>query len=209
MSPPRSSGLYLLTPDSLDTAHLLSQTRSALQAGITWLQYRNKVADAHLRHEQAMALRRLCDEYGVPLIINDDLPLADAVRAAGVHLGEHDDSIATARATLGPNALVGASCYDDIERAKHAVAKGASYIAFGAFFASPTKPVARRAKLQLLDEARSLGVPTVAIGGITPDNGGLLTAAGADLLAVISSVYQAPDIGAAVRAYHSCFPDKT
>ena len=85
----------------------------------------------------------------------------------------------------------------------------ASHVAFGAFFPSPTKPAARRATPALLREATALPVPKVAIGGITPDNGGLLTAAGADLLAVISSVYQAPDIGAAVRAYHSCFPDKT
>lgn len=205
MSSRQPSGLYLLTPDHADTAQLLADTRAALQTGITWLQYRNKSADAALRHKQALALRALCDDHGVPLIINDDVRLAHAISAAGVHLGEHDADLAAARSLLGPDAIIGASCYDSIERARDAVAASASYIAFGAFFASPTKPAARRATPELLREAATLGVPQVAIGGITPDNGGSLVAAGADLLAVISGVYAAPDIAQAVRAYHSCF----
>ena len=205
----RPSGLYLLTPDHADTAKILVDTRIALDAGIAWLQYRNKSTDARLRHEQALALRVLCDDYGVPLIVNDDVPLAQAIDAAGVHLGEHDADLAAARMLLGPDAIIGASCYDSIERARDAVAAGASYIAFGAFFASPTKPAARRATPGLLREAAMLGVPQVAIGGITPDNGRSLVAAGADLLAVISGVYAAPDIGAAVRAYHSCFTNQS
>lgn len=204
----RPLGLYLLTPDHADTAKILVDTRIALNAGIAWLQYRNKSTDVRLRHEQALALRVLCDNYGVPLIVNDDVPLAQAVDAAGVHLGEHDADLAAARALLGPDAVIGASCYDSLERARDAVAAGASYIAFGAFFASPTKPAARRATPELLREAAMHGVPQVAIGGITPDNGGPLVAAGADLLAVISGVYAAPDIGAAVRAYHSCFTNQ-
>lgn len=203
------SGLYLLTPDHADTAQLLADTRIALDAGIAWLQYRNKSADAVLRYAQALALRELCDGYSVPLIINDDVALARAIGAAGVHLGEHDADLAAARALLGPGAIIGASCYDSIERARNAVAAGASYIAFGAFFASPTKPAARRAAPARLREAAALGAPRVAIGGITPDNGGPLVAAGADLIAVISGVYAAPDIAAAVRAYHSCFAEPT
>lgn len=209
MPPRRPSGLYLLTPDHADTAQLLADTRTALDAGIAWLQYRNKSADAALRREQALALRTLCDGYGVPLIVNDDVALARETGAAGVHLGEHDADLAAARALLGPDATIGASCYDSIERARDAVAAGASYIAFGAFFASPTKPAARRAAPELLREAAAFGVPRVAIGGITPDNGGSLVAAGADLLAVISGVYAAPDIALAVRAYHSCFANPT
>lgn len=201
----RISGLYLITPDTTDTAHLLSATRIALEAGIAWLQYRNKSMDAGLRHTQALALRALCDGYSVPLIINDDILLAHAIDAAGVHLGEHDADTAAARALLGPEAIIGASCYDSVERARDAVTAGASYIAFGAFFPSPTKPAARRATPGLLREAARLGVPQVAIGGITSDNGGSLVAAGADLLAVVSGVYAAPDITRAVSAYNALF----
>lgn len=199
------SGLYLLTPDHADTAQLLADTRAALDAGIAWLQYRNKSADADLCHTQAFALRTLCDGYGVPLIVNDDVQLAHAIGAAGVHLGEYDADLTAARTLLGPTAIIGASCYDSIERARDAVAAGANYIAFGAFFASPTKPAARRAAPELLHEAAAFGVPQVAIGGITPDNGKSLVAAGANLLAVISGVYAAPDIAATVRAYNTCF----
>ena len=207
MHPPLARGLYLLTPDTADTPRLLADTRQALEAGITWLQHRNKCLDLPARETQAGQLLALCREYRVPLIINDDMELAARIGADGVHLGEHDGDVAAARALLGPAALIGASCYDDIERARRAVQAGASHVAFGAFFPSPTKPAARRATPALLREAQTLPVPKVAIGGITPDNGGLLAAAGADLLAVISSVYSAPDIRAAVRAYHSCFPD--
>lgn len=203
------SGLYLITPDQTCTARLLADTRLALEAGITWLQYRNKNADAALRHEQAVALQSLCADFGIPLIVNDDVLLARAAGAAGVHLGEHDGDIAAARRTLGPDAIIGATCYDDIERARRAATTGANYIAFGAFFPSPTKPAARRATPQLLQDAATLDLPLVAIGGITPDNGKSLTAAGANLLAVISSVYAAPDITAAVHAYHLCFPSRT
>lgn len=198
-------GLYLITPDQSDTARLLEQTRQALEAGIAWLQYRNKKADSALRRTQAQALHALCAPYRVPLIINDDVMLARQLGAAGVHLGEADGDLAAARACLGPEALIGASCYDDLARARQAVAAGADYIAFGAFFPSPSKPASRRASVDLLRAAADLGVPRVAIGGIRPDNGRPLIAAGADLLAVISGVYAAADVAAAVNAYHSCF----
>lgn len=198
-------GLYLLTPDETDTAKLLERTRRAISAGIHWLQYRNKLADAALRHEQASLLLDLCREFNVPLIINDDVELAARIDADGVHLGEGDGDIAAARIVLGPEAIIGGSCYNSLERARLAHAQGASYLAFGAFFPSSTKPNARRATLDLLSAAQQFGPPLVAIGGVAPDNGGLLTAAGANLLAVVSSVYDAPDPAQAVHAFHSCF----
>ncbi|WP_442683637.1 thiamine phosphate synthase [Stenotrophomonas sp. JC08] len=197
-------GIYLITPDETDTARLLERVRPLL-ADTTWLQYRNKAVDAATRRQQAQALQQLCAGAGVPLIINDDAALALEVGAAGVHLGEDDGDIAAARALLGPGAIIGASCYDELELARRAVASGASYIAFGAFFPSRSKATTRRAQPQLLRDSAALGVPRVAIGGLTPDNSAPLVAAGADLLAVISSVFAADDPPAALRAYRACF----
>ncbi|MGQ4661176.1 thiamine phosphate synthase [Lysobacter sp. F6437] len=201
----KSSGLYAITPDEPDSDRLLERVEVVLAAGATWLQYRNKSADASLRAQQARMLRPACARQEVPLIINDDWRLAAAIGADGVHLGEDDGELAAARDALGTDAIIGASCYDNPERARNAVAAGADYVAFGAFFPSPTKPNARVAKPALLSGAASLGVPLVAIGGITPDNGTSLVDAGADLLAVISGVFDAPDPDAATRAYLSCF----
>jgi thiamine-phosphate pyrophosphorylase len=200
-------GLYAITPDEPDTARLLARVEIVLRAGAAWLQYRNKAASDALRAEQALALQPLCQSLGVPLVINDDWALAAAVGAAGAHLGEDDGEIALARHELGPDAIVGASCYDQARLARQAVFAGASYVAFGAFFPSPTKPYARRAGAALLQETAALGVPRVAIGGITPDNARPLVAAGADLVAVISGVFDAPDPAAATRAYLSCFEE--
>lgn len=202
----RPGGLYLITPDEADTARLLARTAPLLEAGVTWLQYRNKLADPALRRAQAGALRELCAQAGVPLIVNDDAGLAAEVGAAGVHLGEDDGDIAAARALLGAGAILGVSCYDQSSLAAAAVAAGAGYVAFGAFFPSRSKSGTRQAHPDLLGAAAALQVPRVAIGGITPDNGRALVAAGADLLAVISGVYDAADPVAAVRAYRACFP---
>lgn len=198
-------GVYLITPDQNDTAALLAATAPLLAAGVALLQYRNKTADAALRLQQAHALQALCAQHRVPLVVNDEVALAEAVGAAGVHLGEDDGGLAAARARLGPDAIIGASCYNDPALATAARAAGASYIAWGAFYPSRTKPLARRADPQLLRDGAALGLPQVAIGGITPDNGGVLVEAGADLLAVISSVYAAPDPLAALRAFQSLF----
>ncbi|MDG2526836.1 thiamine phosphate synthase [Stenotrophomonas sp. HITSZ_GD] len=197
-------GLYLITPDETDTHRLLART-TPLLPGIAWLQYRNKAVDADTRQAQAGALAQLCREHGVPFIVNDDAKLAEVVEADGVHLGEDDGDIAAARALLGRDAIVGASCYDDPALARRAVAAGASYVAFGAFFPSASKQNTRQARPALLSEAATLGVPRVAIGGITPDNGAALVAAGADLLAVISGIYAAPAPLDALRAYRACF----
>jgi thiamine-phosphate pyrophosphorylase len=198
-------GLYLITPDEPDTARLLARVAGPLAAGAALLQYRNKGADAALRREQAGALLPICRAAGVPLLINDDWRLAADLGAEGAHLGEDDGEIAHARAALGAEALLGASCYNEIVRAEAAATAGASYLAFGAFFPSGTKPLARRADPGLLRASAHFGLPRVAIGGITPDNGALLVAAGADLLAVIGGVFGAPDPTAAARAYGRCF----
>ena len=206
MNPPRPPrGLYAITPDQIDTARLLERVETVLAAGATWLQYRNKAADAYLREAQARELLALCSRYGVPLIVNDDWRLAAAIGADGAHLGEDDGEIAAGRAALGESAILGASCYDDLALAGLAARAGATYVAFGAFFTSPTKPNARRATPELLRDSAALGLPRVAIGGLTPDNARPLVDAGADLLAVISGVFDVADPAAAVRAYLDCF----
>jgi thiamine-phosphate pyrophosphorylase len=202
-------GVYAITPDDADTARLLARVEPVLQAGATWLQYRNKAADPGLREQQARALQPVCRRHGVPLIINDDWRLALAIGADGAHLGQEDGELAVARGALGSEAILGATCHDDLALARAACAAGASYVAFGAFYPSPSKPHARRATPGLLRDSATLAVPRVAIGGITPDNARPLLAAGADLLAVISGVFDAPDPAAAMRAYLACFHDPT
>ena len=201
---PPFKGLYLVTPDETDTARLLARVLPLLPYA-RCLQYRNKAASASTRREQATALLSACLEAGVPLVVNDDVALAADIGADGVHLGEHDGGLPAARAILGEAALIGTSCYDDLTRAERAAADGADYIAFGAFFPSPTKPNARRATPRLLRDAARFGLPRVAIGGITPDNAAPLVAAGADLIAVISGVFDAPDPVAAARACAALF----
>ena len=205
---PKLRGLYLLTPDELDTPRLVARVAAVIGQGPALLQYRNKLADAGLRRRQAQALLPLCQASNVPLLINDDWQLAAEIGAAGAHLGQHDGALAQARRALGPDALLGASCYDQLDLALKAHEAGATYVAFGAFFDSGTKPHARRAPLGLLAQASAFGLPTVAIGGITPDNAHLLLAAGADLLAVLGAVFEAADPAAATRALVSSFnPD--
>ena len=194
-------GLYLVTPEPAPEMALIAR----LLPYAACLQYRSKHADADTRRWQALALRAACTEAGVAFIVNDDIALAEAVQADGVHLGEHDADIPAARARLGDAGIIGASCYDDLARAEAAVRAGASYLAFGAFFPSPTKPNARRAMPRLLRDAARFGLPRVAIGGITPDNASPLVAAGADLIAVISGVFEAPDPVAAARACAALF----
>ena len=202
--PPLRRGLYLLTPDEPDTARLLLRVAQVLGEAAL-LQYRNKDADPGLRLEQAAALLPLCRAAGVPMLVNDDPELAARVNADGVHVGEDDGGVAQARAAVGADAIVGASCYDDIARARAACAAGADYVAFGAFFPTATKATRRRASTALLRQARPLGVPLVAIGGITPGNAPALVAAGADLVAAIAGVFEAPDPPAAARAYRAAF----
>ncbi|TZF82452.1 thiamine phosphate synthase [Cognatilysobacter lacus] len=200
-------GLYAITPDEPDSVRLLARVRPVLDAGPALLQYRNKRADSALRAEQASALLPLCRARGVLLIINDDWRLAATVGADGAHLGSDDGDLRQARKALGAAAIIGASCYDSIDRARLAADAGASYVAFGAFFPSLTKPGARRAHLPLLTASASLNLPQVAIGGITPSNAPSLIDAGADLIAVVGGLFDAPDPHAAALAYLACFKD--
>lgn len=205
-SPINLCGLYAITPDETDTAELLHKVRLALLGGARVLQYRNKIADAALRLQQANAMRELTREFAVPLIINDDSALAQKVDADGVHLGGADGSVADARAVLGSGRLIGASCYNRLALAHEAVRQGADYVAFGSFFVSTVKPDAVVATLDLLRQARrKLAVPLVAIGGITAENGAQLLEAGADALAVISAVFASPDIEGAAREFSNLF----
>ncbi len=200
-------GLYALTPDLDDTAVLLARVVAAIDGGACAIQYRNKTASAALRRTQATALAAACRGRAL-LIVNDDPALAADVGADGVHIGEHDGGIAAARAIAGDDAVIGISCYDDMALARAAVAGGADYIAFGSFFPSQVKPSARRADVRLLHDAHALGVPIVAIGGITLANAGGLAAAGADAVAVISDVLgrAAPDdIRRAAHAFNALF----
>lgn len=196
MSAAWQRGLYAITDPTLTPPqHMIAQVRAALAGGAVLVQYRDKRSDAAVRRQLATALLALCRAAGVPLIINDDVDLAAALGADGIHLGRDDAALATARARLGPRALIGVSCYDDYERAAAAVAGGADYIAFGRFFASPTKPAAVQADVELLRRARrELRVPVAAIGGITAANGAALIEAGADLLAVIHGLFGQHDV---------------
>ena len=198
-------GLYLITPDEPDTARLLERVRAVL-AGAALLQYRNKPAAAALRREQAAALLPLCRAAGVPLVVNDDWRLAAEIGADGAHLGKGDGAIVAARKGMGAAAILGASCYDDLARARSAAASGASYVAFGAFFPSPTKPDARRAPPDLLRAAAPLGLPRVAIGGITADNAGQVVAAGADAIAVIGGLFDGDGIAERAATLAALYP---
>ena len=200
----RHPGLYAITDGP--RARLTEAVAAALAGGARLVQYRDKTAEHARRHVEASALRQLCAHYGVPLIVNDDVRLAAAIGADGVHLGEDDPALAAAREALGVGAIIGVSCYDSLERARELAATGADYVAFGAFFPSPTKPLARRASPELLRQSAALGVPRVAIGGITPDNAGSLVSAGADYLAVISALFAAGDVRAAAQRFTDLYP---
>jgi thiamine-phosphate pyrophosphorylase len=193
-------GLYAVTPDLADTALLVARVEAAISGGAVAIQYRSKTTDRALASTQAAALADVHAARGALFIINDDPAMAAAVGADGVHLGEDDASVMAARELLGPDRLIGVSCYNNLERAAAAVAAGADYVAFGSFFPSSVKPGARRADLGLLLRARSLGVPVVAIGGITADNARELARAGADAVAVISAVFGAGELADIERA---------
>jgi len=190
----RLSGLYVLTPDCVDADLLAERVRAALAGGAAAIQYRNKTAAPPLRVEQARTLREACTASGATFIVNDDVELARMVEADGVHLGRDDATLTTARRRLGPQAMIGVSCYDSLARADAAVRSGADYIAFGSFFASKVKPKAVRASVGLLSAAKlRWKVPVVAIGGITVANAPSLIAAGADAVAVISDIFGLAD----------------
>jgi thiamine-phosphate pyrophosphorylase len=193
-------GLYAITPDTGDTARLLAQVRAALEGGVALLQYRRKSGSAAEAREIVALARR----HGTAVIVNDDLELALEAGADGAHLGREDGDLAAARRRL-PKGILGASCYNDLDAARAAVSAGADYVAFGSVFPSPTKPGAVRAPLALFAHARDFGVPLAAIGGITLANAPQVLAAGASLLAVISDLFEAPDIAERARQYGKLF----
>jgi thiamine-phosphate pyrophosphorylase len=199
------SGLYAVTPDISDTNELLRNVRLALHGGARVLQYRNKTADATLKLAQARALLQLAREFNTTFIVNDNAQLAAQVDADGVHLGGEDGSVAAARTLLGSK-IIGVSCYNRLSLAQEAIRQGADYVAFGAFFPSGVKPEAVKADVAMLQTARKeLSVPIVAIGGITQQNAATLIEAGADAVAVITALWNAPDIEASAREFSILF----
>lgn len=201
------SGLYGIT-DGSTGQELINKVKLAISGGMTVLQYRDKSSDYPTRLNDAMNLRELCCSNNIPLIINDDVELAKMLHADGVHLGQDDMSIGKARRYLGDNAIIGISCYNQLDLALAAQKQGASYVAFGAFFPSPTKPKAPTATLSTLQVAKQkIHIPICTIGGITLDNASQLIDNGADMVAVISNLFSADDIGSAAQQFSKLFTD--
>jgi thiamine-phosphate pyrophosphorylase len=210
-------GLYAITPETTDLARLVEQVRCAIAGGTTIVQYRNKQIGKESARTQAMALRKLTRASGTLLIVNDSADLAFSVGADGVHIGR-DDSDAHAIAKIRKQGesressspvrpfMIGVSCYNELQRAESAVSAGADYVAFGSFFSSTTKPNAVRADAALLNAAKAkFDIPVVAIGGITVENAGPLIEAKVDAVAVISGLFDAPDIESRARAFSNLF----
>ena len=203
------SGLYAITPDETNTDVLLSKIEAALQGGISVLQYRNKLASPKLQTQQARAILPICRQYQVPFIINDSVKLCLTLDADGVHIGADDGNLSEIRARLGSGKILGASCYNRFELAQAAQQSGANYVAFGACFASSTKPTAPVANLDLFKLAQTqLNIPAVAIGGITLENASLAIEAGANSIAVINAIFNASDVKSATQHFSKLFNDK-
>jgi len=201
----RLRGLYAITPEEGDSERLCAKVRAAIAGGARLVQYRAKSLPYEAQREQARGLASICRDAGVPLIVNDSIELALEIGADGVHLGREDGDAREARRRLGER-ILGISCYDDARRARDAAAAGADYVGIGSVFASSTKPGAVRAPLALLGEAKRLsGLPVAAIGGITPANAREAIDAGADMLAVISALFDAEDVRSASREIARCF----
>ncbi len=201
-----TNGLYAITPDIADTDLLITKVEAALQGGTSMLQYRNKQANHKLQTEQARAILPLCRQYQVPLIINDSVKLCLTLNADGVHLGADDGNLAEVRARLGKDKILGASCYNRFDLAKQAHQAGVDYVAFGACFASSTKPNAPVADLSLFAKAQNeLQIPAVAIGGITLQNAPLVIQAGASAIAVINAIFNVDDVKSTCSQFSKLF----
>lgn len=206
------SGLYGITPQTTDFSALANTIEQAALGGMRVLQWRQKKLAPADSLQQARHIARLCRTLGVAFIVNDDVALAQAVQADGVHLGKDDGDIGAARAVLGAGKIIGRSCYNELERAEKAIRDGADYVAFGAVFASTVKPEAVRAPLDLFVQAKPLSkkhaakpVALVAIGGITTDNAAQVVHAGADSLAVIGGLFDTPDIRSTAARFTALF----
>ena len=201
-------GLYAITDSQLLAGRFLSHVEAALEGGVRLLQYRDKSDDTAHRLREAQALKTLCERYGTELIINDDAELA-ARLGVGVHLGQTDGPLTPARALLGREAIIGSTCHASLDLARQAASEGASYVAFGRFFNSVTKPGAPAASVELLEQARAqVKLPIAVIGGITLDNAAPLVVHGADLLAVIHGLFgadSAQEVTRRARAFNALF----
>lgn len=198
------SGIYAITPEIEDTGQLVARVGAAVSGGVRLVQYRNKTGSAQLQREQCSALGEILRGVNGVLIVNDSSQLALTVGADGVHLGKEDESVADARRRLGPDKLIGVSCYNDLARATLSQAAGADYVAFGSFFPSSTKPFAVTAPIDLLGRAKSLlKLPVVAIGGINRVNAMALIEAGADAIAIVSALFCADDVEQEARLFTS------
>ncbi len=199
-------GLYAITPDLADLNMLIHKTQLAVEGGAFMVQYRSKIQDRDVKMQQCAAILRLCRENEIPCIVNDDVEMCRILEADGVHLGEKDDNIAEIRHILGEDAIIGSSCYNQIERARQAQKEGASYVAFGAMFPTSTKLNAPRATLELLKEAKSeIQIPIVAIGGITVNNAQDVIDTGIDAIAVINSLFEAKTIKETAETFLKMF----
>ena len=201
--------LYAITDAAIATRRnqsLITMVTAALRGGARLIQYRDKSAATQQRYTTALQLRELCEEFNSIFLVNDDIALALACHAHGVHLGQGDMTLTTARAQLGPSRIIGISCHSDLNLALQAQQSGADYIALGRFFPSQTKPDAPPATLDMLESVRNaVQLPIVAIGGVTPLNAPALIAAGADMIAAIAGVFDHEDIEAAARQYVQLF----
>lgn len=206
-TPSLSRGVYAITDETLLTAALLCErVQAALEAGLSLLQYRNKHSPWAERVAQCQALKTLCEQFQTPFLINDDVDLCLEVGADGIHLGQGDARLRSARQRLGDSAIIGITCHNNLSLAQDAEAQGASYVAFGRFFPSSTKPLAPPATLDDLRQARAeLRLPIVAIGGINAENGATLIDAGADMLAVIHYLFATSAVYARTRQLNSLF----
>lgn len=206
---PELRGLYAVTPDDRLLPRLSALVEAALEGGTRLVQYRNKQAPAPLRRAQAAELLRVCRAYGARLIINDDIWLAVEIGADGAHVGQDDlpgGDLASARSALGPKRLLGVSCYADLARVEAAARAGADYVGIGSVFPSATKPDAVRAPLSLLEEARRrFDLPVAAIGGISLANAREVVAAGADMIAVVSDLFNAMNIRRRAEDFQKLF----
>jgi thiamine-phosphate pyrophosphorylase len=201
-------GLYAITdPDLLTEKNIIFSVKEAIRGGAKIIQYRNKSATTSQQYAQANQLSHLCKQYNVIFIVNDDPQLAKAVSADGVHVGKEDGKIIYARQYLGPQTIIGVSCYNQLENAHKAIAQGADYVAFGRFFPSKTKPEAVHADIKILNQAsRELAVPIVAIGGITLNNATALISQGTNAVAVINDLFHNTDeIYNTAKAYRALF----
>ena len=191
-------GLYAITPDWGDTGKLIDAVGASLAAGTRLLQYRNKSASTEKQREQLREVMPLCERHGCTLVVNDDWRLALELGLYAVHIGSDDGDVQAVRAAVGPEVIVGVSCYADLVRAR-ALAPDADYLAFGSVFPSGTKPQAVSAALEILGAARMLGRPVVAIGGINVGNARAVVEAGAVSVAVIGGVFGGETVAGATE----------